>query len=130
MCYSDVLLSTSTLSKHSLNSKRQFNFFLSYSPRIRIDPMSDHINTILDFYGGVFSEGKIFQVFLTAITPATIFDDTFGNDFQFSRYIWGMSGDFVFSKTLKCKHCRLFLKNHAILEKYLLISGCKAVCIP
>ena len=54
----------------------------------------------------LFRDGKLFQVYVWPITPMALLEgiyDDHGDEYQLSRYIWGMPGDVVFSRTLKCK---------------------------
>ena len=67
------------------------------------------INGLQDF----FHDGKVYQAFVWPITPLALLDgiyDDHGDEYQLSRYIWGMPGDVVFSRTLKCKP----LFNHSL----------------
>ena len=52
-----------------------------------------------------FQDGKLFQAFVWPLTPMTLLEgfEDYGVEYQLSRYIWGLQGDVVFSRTLKCK---------------------------
>ena len=52
-----------------------------------------------------FQDGKLFQALVWPITPMTYLKgfEVDGVEYQLSRYIWGLPGDVVFSRTLKCK---------------------------
>ena len=58
------------------------------------------LNGVQDFF-----QGKMYQALVWPITPMALLEGIYdqGDDYLLSRYICGMPGDVVFSRTLKCK---------------------------
>ena len=65
----------------------------------------DIIGMILNGLQEIFRDGNLFQASIWPTTPMALMEGIDDNpvDYQLSRYIWGLPGDVVFSRTLKCK---------------------------
>ena len=74
-------------------------------PRIRMRSSSDWLNVGLDNMRDFFIEGELLHTMVWPMTPLEFLNGFLegSEGCQLSRYIWGMPGDVVFSKTLKCE---------------------------